>query len=308
MKYLCTNKDILATLAYFNMFDYPLRKREIFSFLSHCDNYTEFDQALEILVKDSAIFRLGDFYSLQDDNSLGERRKKGNEKAALMLKKAEKAARVIAAFPFVKGIAVSGSLSKYFADENADIDFFIITTANRLWIARTMLHIFKKFTFLLNMQDFFCMNYFIDEAEASIVEKNVYTAMEIATILPLHGQKIFDHFYKVNDWIRIFFPNKYIDTSSTKNIKQTWFKYISEKLFNNRLGNSLDNFLMMLTAKRWTSKTLLKKKNSKGYLMSMYTDKHFSKPNPEHFQKKLLQKYDNGLAEVFKRLEHSRLY
>jgi hypothetical protein len=308
MKYLCINKDILATLTYFNMFDYPLRKREIFSFLSHCDNFTEFDHALEILVQDSAIFKLGDFYSLQNNNSIAERRYKGNEKAALMLKKAEKAARIIAYFPFVKGIAVSGSLSKYFADENADIDFFIITVANRLWIARTMLHIFKKFTFLLNMQDFFCMNYFIDEAEPGIVEKNVYTAMEIVTILPLRGRKIFDHFYEVNDWTRIFFPNKHIDTSSTKNIKRTWLKYISEKMLNNRFGDSLDNFLMKFTAKRWATKTQLKKKNSKGYLMSMYTDKHYSKPNPEHFQKKLLQKSDNGVAEVYKRLEHSRFY
>jgi hypothetical protein len=308
MKYLCINKDILATLTYFDMFDYPLRKREIFSFLSHCDNFTEFDHALEILVKDFVIFKIGDFYSLQNNHSIAERRYKGNEKAGLMLKKAEKASRIIASFPFVKGIAVSGSLSKYFADENADIDFFIITAANRLWIARTMLHIFKKFTFLFNMQDCFCMNYFIDEAEPGIVEKNVYTAMEIATILPLRGRNIFDHFYEVNDWTRIFFPNKYIDTSSTKNIKQTWFKYISEKTFNNRFGDSLDNFLMKLTAKRWATKTRLKKKNSKGYLMSMFTDKHFSKPNPEHFQKKLLQKYDNGLAEVYKRLEHSSFY
>jgi hypothetical protein len=308
MKYLCINKDILATLTYFNMFDYPLRKREIFNFLGHCDNFTEFEQALEHLKSESVLFKVGDFYSLQNNYTVAERRNKGNEKAAIMLKKAEKAAKVIAAFPYVKGVAVSGSLSKYFADENADIDFFIITATNRLWIARTLLHIFKKITFLFNMQDFFCMNYFVDEAEPCIVEKNIYTAMEIATILPLHGRNMFDVFYRENNWTRMFFPNKYLDASSTKEIRRTWYKYIVEKLFDNRFGNSLDDYLMKLTAKRWASKTQLKKKNSKGYLMSMYTGKHYSKPNPEHFQKILLQRYENNLSEMYNRLEHSRSY
>lgn len=304
MKYLRINKDILATLTYFNMFDYPLRKSEIFSFLSHCDNFAEFDRVLNNLTNDSVVFKLGDFYSLQDNHLIAERRIKGNEKAARMLKKAGKVAAVISSFPYVKGVAISGSLSKHFADETADVDFFIITTANRLWIARTILHLFKKITFLFKMQDLFCMNYFIDEAEPCIIEKNLYTAMEIATVLPLYGKNVFDEFYEANIWTRIFFPNKYTDTHSTKSVGSTLFKNITEKAFNYPFGNMLDNYLMKLTAKRWAAKTLLKKKNSKGYLMSICTDKHFSKPNPEHFQKVLLQKYENSLADIYKRLEH----
>ena len=152
------------------------------------------------------------------------------------------------------------------------------------------------------------MNYFIDEAELSIVEKNFYTAMEIATILPVFGAKTFEVFYKVNNWTRIFFPNKNLDASSVKEIKRNWFSYLAEKIFNNGFGNRLDNYLMKLTSKRWESKTRLKKKNSKGYLLSMYTGKHYSKPNPEHFQKILLQRYENNLSEIYKRLEHSRTY
>src|SRR5947199_5342274 len=163
MKYFNIRKDILATLAYFNMFDYPLKKNEIFLYLGHCNDYREFEQALTNLLKDQAVYKMADFYSLQNDSKLPIRRFKGNELATSMLKKAEKAAAIISAFPFVKGVAVSGSLSKHFADEQSDIDFFIITHANRLWIARTFLHIFKKLTFLVRRQDHFGMNYCIDE-------------------------------------------------------------------------------------------------------------------------------------------------
>jgi hypothetical protein len=308
MKYYSIKKDILATLAYFNLFDYPLRKGEIFIFLGHCDDFHEFECGLRELQKESAIFKIGEFYSLHNNYTLAARRYRGNEKATIMLRKADKAASLLSGFPFVRGIAVSGSLSKYFADENTDIDFFIITSANRLWIARTFLHMFKKLTYLFNMQDLFCMNYFIDEAELCILEKNIYTATEIATILPLSGYKIFEAFFKANTWAGSFFPNKYIYMSPPREIKKSWFKYLVEKSLNNRFGDYLDNYLMKLTAKSWDSKTRSNKMNSKGILMSMHTGRHFSKPNPDTFQKRLLQRYENNLNEIFKLYEHSRSY
>lgn len=306
MKYFSIKKDILATLTYFDLFNYPLRKNEIFTFLSHYDNYYEFEKALSTMTNDLDICKMGEFYSLHDDVAIAARRSRGNEKAALMLRKAEQAANIISAFPFVKGVAVSGSLSKYFADENTDIDFFIITAANRLWISRTLLHCFKKLTYLFKMQDLFCMNYFIDEAEPVILEKNIYTAMEVATILPLRGNGVFDLFFKENNWTKNFFPNKSMYLPPVKETSNSWFKIVVEKSLNNRLGDSLDNFLMKLTAKSWNTKTRTNKTNSKGILLSMHVDKHFSKPNPELFQKRLLQRYEYKLSEIFKQYELSR--
>jgi hypothetical protein len=308
MKYFSLKKDILATLTYFDLFDYPLRESEIFTFLSHYDNFPEFERALKTMTNESDIFRIGDFYSLHNNYAIAARRYKGNEKAAFMLRKAEQAANLISSFPFVKGVAVSGSLSKYFADENTDIDFFIITAANRLWISRTFLHCFKKLTYLFKMQDLFCMNYFIDEAELVILEKNIYTATEVATILPLRGSNVFERFFEENNWTETYFPNKDMHLPPVKNMRRTWLKVFAEKILDNRLGNSLDNFLMKLTARSWNTKTQTNKKNSKGILLSMHVGKHFSKPNPDLFQRRLLQRYENNLAEIFKQYELSRYY
>ena len=305
MKYFNIRKDILATLAYFNMFDYPLKKNEIFLYLGHCNDYREFEQALTNLLKDQAVYKMADFYSLQNDSKLAIRRFKGNELATSMLKKAEKAAAIISAFPFVKAVAVSGSLSKHFADEQSDIDFFIITQANRLWIARTFLHIFKKLTFLVRRQGHFCMNYFIDEKDSAIMEKNIYTAMEIATVLPLRDNGSFDQFFKANSWASVFFPNKYLYTPSVRKPGNSWIKRLTEKSLNNTFGDSLDNFLMKQTARSWNAKTRANRTDNKGMLMSMYVGKHVSKPNPEVFQKKILQIYEDSLSEIFKRSELS---
>lgn len=253
----------------------------------------------------SAVYRVGEFYSLHNNFSLSERRLKGNEKAAKMLQKAGKAAAIIARFPFVRAVAISGSLSKNFADEHADIDFFIITAANRLWIARSFLHAFKKLTFLFNMQHFFCMNYFIDEAELAIIEKNIYTATEIATLLPLRGITVFEKFYAANSWTKNFLPNNCMRVSRAKEIKSGWIKSIPEKLLDNRIGNMLDNFLLKLTAKSWAAKERNQKRNNRGVVMSLHTGKHYSKPNPANFQQKLLQRYESSLEELFDRYEVS---
>src|SRR5215475_5668353 len=112
MKYFSIKKDILATIAYFNMFDYPLKKNEIFLFLNHGEDFGEFEKALNFLANDSVIFRLGEFYSLHNNPALAVKRQNGHDRAMVMLSKADKAAKIISGFPFVKGVAISGSLSK----------------------------------------------------------------------------------------------------------------------------------------------------------------------------------------------------
>lgn len=285
------------------MFDYPLKKRELFSFMQESCDGAAFEEALNFLLGESVIYRLYEFYSLNNNFLLAERRFKGNAKAEIMLKKARVNAKLISCFPYVRGVAVSGSLSKNFADESADIDFFIITAKNRLWIARSFLHLFKKFTFLVNRQHMFCMNYFIDEEQPGIVEKNIYTAIEVATLMPLYGIDAFNQFYLANSWTKDWLPNHYLRVSNTQPVKSNWIKSITERMFNNAVGNLFDRFLMKITAKSWQAKTRKQKKNMKGLLLDLDVSKHYAKPNPVHFQGRLLKRYENKLTDIFETYE-----
>ncbi|MBS1503594.1 MAG: hypothetical protein JST32_16110, partial [Bacteroidetes bacterium] len=76
-----TGKNILATLAYFDLFSYPLSSEEILLFMpSKCDP-EEFNYSLRWLVIDRAVFKLDKYYSLRNDYFLVERRQEGNIKA-----------------------------------------------------------------------------------------------------------------------------------------------------------------------------------------------------------------------------------
>src|ERR1700761_2857735 len=131
--------SILKVLAYFDLFDYPLTAEDILFFLDQQVDMPALTGTLDTLVNDGCLFRLGCFFSLRGDPALAERRVKGNQHAQQLLTIAAKGSRLLFLFPYVRGIGISGSLSKNFADENADIDYFVITRSNRLWVARTLM-------------------------------------------------------------------------------------------------------------------------------------------------------------------------
>jgi predicted nucleotidyltransferase len=300
---LCVKQDILATLSYFDIFDYPLTQTEIVQFLKTDYCHEEFFDDLQNLAMESWIYKMDEFYSLREDYSLVQRRREGNLRAKNMLKTAEKIAGFLSAFPFVKGVAVSGSLSKNFADENSDIDFFIITERNKLWLARTFMHCFKKVAILLNKEDLFCMNYYIDEEMLQIKEKNIYTAIELATLLPLRGIEVFKEFFKQNDWSKNFLPNHSLRVSYVEETRNPFFKNAIEFIFRNSFGNLVDLLLMNISTYLWRKKTRKGKLNKRGIVLSMDASRHYAKPSPMAFQKKFMALYEKKIFNLFYRYE-----
>ena len=60
-------ENILATLAYFDLFNYPLTRTEVYLFLKKKYSHEFFDDSLRCLVGDGAIHRFDGFYCLQND-------------------------------------------------------------------------------------------------------------------------------------------------------------------------------------------------------------------------------------------------
>ena len=148
------------------------------------------------------------------------------------------------------------------------------------------------------------MNYFIDEHQPEIIEKNIYTATEVATLLPLYGGEAFGKFYAANEWALTFLPNHQMRPVNARPIRPHIFPSIVEKAFNNGLGNRFDHFLMKLTARSWAIKAKKKKMNNRGIILALDTSRHHAKPSPVNFQHKLLRHYENKLAEVLENFEH----
>ena len=290
--------SILRVVAYFDIFNYPVSIQEILRFADASTSTDELTGELEILCTLGCLFKFGEYYSLHDDPELIHTRLFGNERAEKLLITARKISKFLFWFPFVRAICISGSLSKHVADEKADIDYFIITETNKLWLARTFMHCWKKLSFITGHQHFFCMNYYIDESSMIIEEKNIFTATELVTLMPVCGNGAIDTFFGGNDWAFKYFPNQSAGSVAAVGKKEDpWIKKTVESLFRNKLGDRLDNYFMKLTTARWKEKEEQKKLNYRGERMGLRTNKHFSKPNPYFFQKKILQAFENRYNE-----------
>ena len=157
---------------------------------------------------------------------------------------------------------------------------------------------FKKISYIAGKQHWFCMNYFVDEMGMDIQEKNIFTAMEIATLLPMQGTNHFKNFIAANTWINNYFPAHIISTCSAPEIKKGFIRKCFEKIFNSRLGDITDKWLMNITDKRWKNKTGQGKVNDHGARIGMMVNRHFSKPDPKNFQAKVVQQYENKVKHL----------
>ncbi|MBD09164.1 MAG: nucleotidyltransferase [Flavobacteriaceae bacterium] len=277
--------NALKVIIYSSVFNYPLKKEEIFNY-SCLENMEAVQRELEELTNKKIIYKFGDYYTDKNNFSLVERRIKGNKMDKDIMPKALKRAKLIASFPFIESVSISGSLSKGYYDNDGDIDFFIITKPNHLWLARTLLILFKK-VFLLNSKKYFCVNYFISSNKLKIKEQNKFTATELMTLIPIYGKATFDKFIESNKWTLGFYPNKTINQKFIREMhsKPFWSKTL-EFIFNNSFGRFIDKRLKAVTLKKWKQKfNHLEKDN---FEIAMKSTNDVSKHHPQDFQSQVI--------------------
>lgn len=298
-----TERSIWRVLLYFEVFSYPLTAEEVFHYLDLPFGTTEgpaareeVSDALNGLVARGSIVRFGDFYQIQNRPSWAEARLDWNRRADTYLPIANRVSRLIACFPFIRAVFVSGSLSKHCMKPDSDIDFFLITAPGRLWLTRTLLVLFKKI-FLFNSHKYFCVNYFIDTEHLEIEEKNLFTATEIVTLLPLYGQEWCARFSEANNWAQRRYPNfpKRI-SGATPSDRRGWGKKLAEYLLGGRPGAWLDRKAMRLTVWFWRRK--FSHLDPETFDAALKSRHYVSKHHPLHFQQRVLEAYEKRVQEM----------
>ncbi|MGH2665134.1 nucleotidyltransferase domain-containing protein [Flavobacterium sp.] len=286
--------EALKTILYFSIFRYPLKIEEIHSYTNYT-NLSETVDELAHLIEEKILLKVDEFYIYSRDLESVTKRLKGNIEASKIMIKARKKARFISKFPYVEAVGISGSLSKGYYDEKSDIDFFVITKPNKLWICRTLLMLYKKI-FLLNSRKYFCINYFISTSNLEIEEKNRFTATELKTLIPMQGKVIFEEFYQKNLWVTDYFSKFEPDLSSVQTLKKPVFTKIIEFLLDNPIGGFIDSIFKKITLSKWKSKFRFMKEED--FKIALKSTKNISKHHPSHFQRKVILALNGKIEEV----------
>ncbi|MBX7125635.1 MAG: hypothetical protein K1X47_08090 [Cyclobacteriaceae bacterium] len=280
-------RHCLMALLYFDVFDYPLTAEEVRQFAT--GKLPEDTLAiLEGLVASGLAFQEAGLFSVRPPEALAVRRRQGNALAEIRMKDARKYGKLIACFPFVRGVLVSGSLSKQYMEQDSDVDFFVVTRPGRLWIVRTALAVFRR-VFLFNSHRNFCTNYFIAEDNLHLKEHNMFSAVEFSTLIPIAGSVAAVQLAQHNIWYRDFLPNRVLPQPAVLT-SAPWIRTLSEFLLRPWGLDRLDGWLMNRAIRYWQRRygSLL---NQQDFRIAFDSTRSVSRAHPGFFQQRVLDQW-----------------
>ncbi len=282
-------ENLRATLLYFDLFDYPLTEKELFQFLPEKMPFPEFTQMLS---RSGCLSSEGYFY-LRGTGELVSTRRARERKAARMLTASDLVGKLVGLCPFVRGVFLSGSLSKGVNDGKADIDLFIVSSEHRLWISRSVLTAFKK-SILLNKKKFLCPNYFVTENHLEIPERNIFTATELITLKPLYNQFMLRKLIEANrTWVSHFYPNYDWNSGGGPGYHPLVQRFL-EFPMNDGYTEKLDEKLMNFYRRSWKNRYPGYSDEERDFLFR--TTPYASKVHPNDYQTKILGEYERRLS------------
>lgn len=120
---------------------------------------------------------------------------------------------VVAGMPFVRMVALSGSLAHLNAEASADLDFFVVTAPHRVWSVTFVLLVIAR---LFGWRRRLCLNYVIAEDALRVEPGDLFTANQIIHLRPILGDDVFARFVDANPFVREIYPNFEIASESHK--------------------------------------------------------------------------------------------
>lgn len=269
-------KNILATIVYYDGMDYPMSAFEIWKYLLR-NNYFLADTCLvratladviEALKSDFVkqyIEEENGFYFLRGRSDLVAQRIRKGKNAAGKIKQLRKIALFLRYVPFVRMVGVTGRLAMKNVDVHSDWDVFIVLRNGNIWMGRTLVtafvHLLGKRRHGKKVADRVCLNYFVTDETLEIATKDLFSANEYTFMFPLYGFSTFRSFQLRNIWIREIKPHYEVTEIAP-------LALVEDTSFGSKIKKVGEFLLQMRMYERWLRRLEKKRimKNPKTYL------------------------------------------
>ena len=199
----------VRALAYADLFDSPLSAPETHRYLPIPARPDDVERALESLRKKHWVETTEGFYVLGARTELVEIRHRRAETSARLWPRAIRSAHLLSYLPWVRLVAVSGSLAVDAAAGDSDIDLFIVSESGRVWTTRASTIALGRLVAAVTgtRKVSLCPNYVVAVSALHLPERDLFTAHELAQLVPLFGQDAYRALLERNQWYRQFLPN-----------------------------------------------------------------------------------------------------
>lgn len=201
-------RDVLGPLVFLDLFDFPLTAYEIWRYLGRRGSLPALISVLEKL-SPKIISQQDGFYFLNGRENIVEMRKIRYNYSGAKIKIAKRFARAFALLPFVKTVAVANFIGDHNLRQEGDIDFFIITSARRIWLSRLfcagLTKLLNSRPTAKNKRDKICLSFYIsqehlDVRDLSLGDDDPYFYYWLRGLLPIYDtDDFYQHFLAANE-------------------------------------------------------------------------------------------------------------
>ncbi len=201
------DRAVLSTVAYGDVFDYPLDALEVRRYLHGVTATVEATVAAlaRCASPRGALSQRDGLYTLRGRESLVDSRSARAAQAARLWPTAVRYGHAIAGLPFVRMVAVTGSLAWNNVSVPDDIDYLVVTEPDHLWVCRWLVALLRRFARLDGVV--LCPNFMITERALALAERDLYVAYELTSMTPIAGFDMYRALRRANPWTTSYLPN-----------------------------------------------------------------------------------------------------
>jgi len=197
---------IAQSVLYASLFDYPLTLAQLRqSLIESTQTPSEILQAFDgspvllhlIEYQDGFFFPAG-------RASLIDERKRREARSRAFLRRHGLFLSLVCLIPYVKMVALSGSIAHLNLEGDGDLDLFIVTRGRRVWSTTVAVVLLAK---VLRRRRIVCANFVLADSRLSLDQQDLFSASQIVHLKPLLGRDVFQAFVAANPFVARFYPN-----------------------------------------------------------------------------------------------------
>ena len=233
-----TEQAILRTLAYYDIFDFPLTHFELWKYL-WCSERISLHDVVSLLessdgLKERIVQKKG-FVMLKGKEGIIDIRLRRYARSIDFWHRAFKGIRWLRFIPFIEMVAVCNTLSWHNVKEGSDIDLYIVTKPGKIWTARflavTLINLLGIRRHGQKIAKRLCLSFFVTNKSlnlepVALEDGDPYLLYYTAQVSPVFIQNEMDKkFWQANKWVKKTLPNIFPveQVSWPRQIKHNWF-------------------------------------------------------------------------------------
>jgi hypothetical protein len=199
-------RAFLRSVVYAGLFDYPLTPAQLRdSLLGETADETAlmrwYDHSAYLK---AAIDYADGYFFLRGRRDVLQTRARREAISRAILREMAEPLQLVTHMPFVRLVALSGSLAHLNADDGADLDLFVVTSPGRVWTVTVATLAVAR---LRGWRKRLCLNYVVSERELWIAPADLFSANQIVHLQPIRGGVTYRRFLEANHFVERFYPN-----------------------------------------------------------------------------------------------------